>query len=564
MPHPRRPLRRSLALALTISLAATACVFGDDGPDTGVRAGLGPAPVESGLPADPEPTRGGEVVYGLEAESNGGFCLPEAQLAASGLEVVRAIYDPLTLPDAEGGYAPYLAKSIDHDDSYRTWMITLRPGIAFHDGSALTATVVKNNLDAYRGAYDARASLLFSFVFANIERVEVVNELTVEVGLKDPQVAFPAALYASGRLGIVAQAQLDADTATCEEKPIGTGPFSFVSWERNEALRTTRNPDYWQDAPDGESYPYLDSVEFRPIANSDARVAALEQGDLNMMHTSTASDMAENLATLRDEGAINLLVSEERTETNYLMINTEVDSLSEPATRVAIAQAIDRDRLNEESNEGFASIADGPFAPQVLGHLDDPGFPGFDLAAAKAHVAELEAAGENTTLRLLTSTGPAAIRTAVLEKQMLEAAGFTIVLEAETEADLIGRAINGDFDLAAFRNQPGDDPDSNFHWWNGGSNPVNFGRFDDEVINENLLVGRTSPDREVRRQAYEAINRRFAEQVYNVYLWYSPWAVAEAANIHGILGPPLPDGAGPPAPRLVTGHALHGLWIDQD
>lgn len=562
MPHPRRPLRLSLALALTISLATTACAFGDDGPATDVRAGL--SPVESGLPEDPQPTRGGEVVYGLEAESNGGFCLPESQLAASGLEVVRAIYDPLAIPDAEGGYAPYLAKSIDHDESYRAWTITLRPDITFHDGSALTATVVKNNLDAYRGAYENRSSLLFSFVFANIESVQVVNELTVKVGLVDPQVAFPAALYASGRMGIVAQAQLDADPETCEQQPIGTGPFSFVSWERNVALRTARNPDYWQDAPDGEPYPYLDAVEFRPMPNSDARVAALEQGDVNMMHTSTASDMAESLATLRDEGAINLLISEERTETAYLMINAEEGPLADPATRAAIAQAIDRERLNEESNKGFATIADGPFAPQVLGHLDDPGFPRYDLGAAKAHVEDLEAAGKNTTLRLLTSTGPAAIRTAVLEKQMLEAAGWTIVLEAESQADLIGRAISGDFDLAAFRNQPGDDPDSNYHWWQGGSNPVNFGRFDDEVIDENLLVGRTSPDRDMRREAYETINRRFAEQVYNVYLWYSPWAVAEAANIHGILGPDLPDGAGPPAPRLVTGHALHGIWIDQD
>lgn len=563
MHRTRLPLRQSLALALTISLATTACVFGDDGPTGDVRAGLGPAPVESGFPEDPEPTRGGEVVYGVEAETNGGFCLPEAQLAASGLEIVRAIYDPLTIPDAEGGYAPYLAKSIDHDESYRVWTITLRPDITFHDGSAMDATVVKKNIDAYRGESTTRSSLLFTFVLANIERVDVVNELTVQVSLTDPQVAFPAALYASGRMAIVAQAQLDADTQECEERPIGTGPFSFVSWERNVALRTTRNPNYWQQAPDGEPYPYLDAVEFRPVPNSDARVAALDQGDLNMMHTSTASDMADNLATLRDDGVINLLISEERTETAYLMINAKEQPLSDTATRVAIAQAIDRDRLNDESNSGFSSVADGPFAPQVLGHLDDPGFPSFDLEAAKARVTKIKDAGQNTTLRLLTSTGPATIRAAVLQKEMLEAAGFTITLEVESEADLIDRAVGGDFDLAMFRNQPGDDPDSNYHWWTGGSNPVNFGRFDDEVINENLLVGRTSPDREVRRDAYETINRRFAEQAYNVYLWFSPWAVAEASNIHGILGPDLPDGAGPPAPRLVTGHALHGVWIDQ-
>jgi peptide/nickel transport system substrate-binding protein len=59
--------------------------------------------------------------------------------------------------------------------------------------------VVKNNLDAYRGAYDSRSPLLFSFVYQNIDEVTVVNELTVRVATEVPWVAFPAALYNSGR-----------------------------------------------------------------------------------------------------------------------------------------------------------------------------------------------------------------------------------------------------------------------------------------------------------------------------------------------------------------------------
>ena len=57
------------------------------------------------------------------------------------------------------------------------------------------------------------------------------------------------------------------------------------------------------------------------------------------------------------------------------------------------------------------------------------------------------------------------------------------------------------------------------------------------------------------------MNRRFAEQQYNLYLWYAPWAVAEASNVHGILGPTLPDGA-EPGRQLVSGHPLIGVWID--
>ena len=562
-----RNRHRVVALAAALSILVTSCgLIGGKGADSpeGDAAGVTVAATESGLDTAGKPQRGGQLVYGLEAEvSDKGYCLPEAELAISGMQVARALYDTLTVPGEDGSYVPYLAKAVDHDDTYKQWTISLRPGVTFHDGSSLDAKVVKNNLDAYRGAYPGRSPLLFSFVLANVADVEAVNELTVRVTMKKPWVAFPAVLYASGRLGIMAQSQLDASPEDCSTKPIGTGPFSFVSWTRDESLKVRRYPKYWQKAPDGKPYPYLNAVEFRPMQNSDSRIAALQQGELNMLHTSTSADMADTLPKLRDSGAINLLVSSERTEVAYLMMNTSKAPFGDRAARLAIAHAIDRDALNEQANKGYPEVANGPFATNVLGHLDDPGFPKHDLAAAKAQVASMKKAGDDTTLSLLTSAGPVAVRQAQIQASMLEAAGFKVTLEIETEADLIKRVISGDYELASFRNQPGEDPDMDYIWWYGDDNPVNFGRFNDKVINQNLDKGRTSADPDVRRAAYEAVNREFAKQVWNVWLWHAPWAVAEASNVHGILGPDLPGDGGPPSARLVTGHSLLGVWIDR-
>jgi peptide/nickel transport system substrate-binding protein len=561
----RRAVAGTLAVALVASLLGSCGLVGGDDDAEQVDSGGGGATftaTESGLDEAGDPRRGGQLVYGLEAEvSDKGYCLPEAELAISGMQVARAIYDTLTVPDATGAYVPYLAKAVEHDDTYKIWTISLRSDVTFHDGTPLTAEVVKNNLDAYRGAYEGRSPLLFSFVLSNIAEVETLNELTVRVRTKEPWVAFPAVLYASGRLGMMAQRQLDASPEDCSTKPVGTGPFRFQSWTRNEDLKVRRNAEYWQIAPDGEPYPYLDAIEFRPIQNSDARIAALQQGELNMLHTSTSADMAGTLPDLRDAGAINLLISDERTEVAYLMLNSSKTPLDDRATRLAIANAIDREALNEQANNAFPAIADGPFAPGVLGHLDDTGFPSYDPEAAKAAVAEMADAGGDTTLSLLTSAGPVAVRQAQIQKEMLEEAGFTIEIEIETEADLIKRVIGGEYEIASFRNQPGEDPDMNHIWWYGTANPVNFGRFDDPVINENLDLARSNPDEEVRRDAYEAINRQFAEEVWNVWLWHAPWAVAEAPNVHGILGPELPGEGGAPSGRLVTGHSLLGIWI---
>ncbi|MGI8755185.1 MAG: ABC transporter substrate-binding protein, partial [Acidimicrobiales bacterium] len=123
---------------------------------------------ESGLKKAGKPQRGGKLIYGLEAETNDGFCLSSAQLAISGMMVVRAVYDTLTVPNAKGDFVPYLAKSVEPNKDYTEWTITLRPNIKFHDGTPLTAKVVKNNIDAYRGTYPGRSSLLFAFVLKNI------------------------------------------------------------------------------------------------------------------------------------------------------------------------------------------------------------------------------------------------------------------------------------------------------------------------------------------------------------------------------------------------------------
>src|SRR5690606_27761192 len=121
---------------------------------------------------------------------------------------------------------------------------------------------------------------------------------------------------------------------------------------------------------------------------------------------------------------------------------------------------------------------------------------------------------------------PAGIRTTVLTIEMLEEAGFDVEFETVPEANLIDRAITGDFQAASFRNQPGDDPDMNYMWWYGKGNPVNFARFDDPVINDALVKGRSEPDEEKRRQLYEGLHKQMAAEVYYAYNWYVPWAVA--------------------------------------
>ena len=193
---------------------------------------LGAAPGAAAAPrATAQPRHGGSVTFGLEAETTGGYCLPNANLAISGIMVVNAIYDTLTTLNDKGQYVPYLAQSVTPNATFDQWTIKLRPNVTFQNGEPLDAAAVKLNLDSYRGANPRINAPLNSFVFANVANVTAVDPLTVVVTTKTPWPAFPAYLWQGGRSGILAPAQLN-NPATCSTNMIGRARSSCRSGGR--------------------------------------------------------------------------------------------------------------------------------------------------------------------------------------------------------------------------------------------------------------------------------------------------------------------------------------------
>lgn len=534
-------------MVVSVVLLATAC-GGDDLGGSGGSETTG------------TPTRGGKVIYGIEAETMGGFCLPEAQLLPSGMMVSRAIYDTLTAPNSEGEYVPYLARFVEPNATFDRWTIGLREGVQFHDGTDLTAEVVKNNLDAYRGAYPNRNPLLFVFQFENIAEVQVLDRLTVSVTTKTPWPAFRAHLFLSGRVGILAQAQLD-DPDTCDRDLIGTGPFMLQVWAPNDRLIATRNPDYWQQDSDGTQLPYLDEIEFRPIIEEGQRLNAIWAGEIDAMHTSDPLHI-EALDSLASSDLVELTESDQYGEVVYIILNTSRPPFDSELARRAMAHALDRRTINEIRFGQRPTIANGPFSPGDSGYLEDTGWPEFDRDRAAALVRRYEAeTGEPFEFSLVTLATPDRVQTGELIQQMDEAVGASVSLRQIEQSQLANQLIAGDFDAAIVRLHPGGDPDTQYIWWHSGS-PTNFGRINDDEVDRLLEEGRVTTDPAERIGLYEDLNRRFADQAFNLWLVHAVWAVATAPDVHGVMGPDLPDGGGNPFPGLGSGHPVAGLWIE--
>jgi peptide/nickel transport system substrate-binding protein len=544
--HSLRPRRTLTLLALLLTLVLVAAACGGGGSDDKT------SPTSSGGSTDEgKPVSGGKITYALEGGTTN-FCIPRSQLAISGILVVEAVYDTLTVPTNDPNvYAPYLAKSVTPNDDYTQWTIEMRDGITFQDGTPLDAAAVKKNIDAWT------QGVLLGFVFKNIASTAVQGN-SVIVTTKVPWVAFPAYLWTTGRAGIAAPAQLDSPD--CDTKMIGTGPFKLDSFDPTTGnVSVSKNPTYWR-----KGLPYLDGINFIVQEESSQRWSGLEGGQFDITHGSGGNDLSKAQAI---SGVQTTLEPKGRQEISQTLVNVTRPPLDDIDARKAVALAVDRDKLNLIDQKGAARYANEVVDTEVNGYLEDPGFPAKqNVEEAKKLVAKVKAKNNGKFAFTIATTFDQSTQTLFKEvKRQLAAVGIDVTLAPPVDqATLINNAIGGTTDAFGWRNYPGQDPDTLYVWFYGGS-VVNFNHVDDPVINDALDKGRSEPDPDKRKEYYETFVKRMSSQVYNWWTWYTQWFVAHKSNVQGIAGPNLPDDSGAtgsekPVPMLAGIHQIVGLW----
>jgi peptide/nickel transport system substrate-binding protein len=506
--------------------------------------GLGGASVRNRIQ---QAKSGGDITFGLEAETTT-YCLTKAQLAISGIQVVAAVYDTLTVPNSKGVAVPYLAKSVEPNADFTVWTIGLRDGVTFHDGTPVDAAAIKANLDSYRGAPGApNVGSLLPIVLGFIQDVTVTDPTTVTVTLKTPVSTFPGYLYNTGRLGMMAPAQLNAGD-DCATKMIGSGPFKLESYSQNEKTVVVKNPDYWQ-----KGYPKADQITFIPVVDGAVRVTQLQGGQLNVMHTSSA----QQIETISSGGQTKALEQQPGfRELRYYIMLSDTAPFDNPTAREAFTMAIDRKTVNEIRNKGLFEVSNSLMDTKAPGYLKDAGYPKFNLKKAKTLVDQVKAAAGGSFDVVLGTTADAENSAeAQLVKEMLDKAGINATISQQDQATLISKALSGDIDVLIWRNLHGEYSQSsdgdNYPWWSnrnqptGGINFINFARFDDSATQDLLTTGRSQSTLADAKKTYTAYNKAFAAGNYITPMWYVKWAIGYLPEVNLNL-PSLPDGQGKP------------------
>lgn len=280
----------------------------------------------SGCTGDKEGGNSSQITIGIPQDLEDSLD-PHKAVAAGTKEVLFNIFEGLVKPTSDGNLIPAVASSYEETEGGKVYTFTLRDNVKFHDGSTVTAEDVKFSLDK---CADASAGEPLVAAFSNIESVNIVDEKTIEVVLKEADTEF---------LAYMTTAIIPASNENPDTNPIGTGPYKYVSRSPQENFVVERFDDYWGEPA------HIQDVTFKICANADSIVMDLEGGSIDMFARVTATQAAslsEDFEVL--EGTMNLVQA--------LYLNNAEAPFDNEQVRQALCYAIDVDEIKLMVSDG--------------------------------------------------------------------------------------------------------------------------------------------------------------------------------------------------------------------
>lgn len=293
-----------------------------------------------------EPTYGGSVVVGIQQDIDS--LDPHKATAAGTKEILFNIFEGLLKPDENGNLINAVASDYTISEDGLVYTFTLRDGVKFHNGNEVTAEDVKYSLERVSGLLDGVALIS---TLQTIQSVDILDEKTVQVTVDSANLeliySFVAAIIPEG------------SGEDAEATPIGTGPFSFVSYTPQEGIVLKKFDEYWQ-----AGLPYLDEVTFKIVASTDTVLMDLQAGSIDIYPYLTDSQASE----LQDSFQILSAASD---VVQALFLNNAVEPLDNELVRQAICYALDKESVNDFVSGGNGTIISSGMLPTLVDYYED-------------------------------------------------------------------------------------------------------------------------------------------------------------------------------------------------
>jgi peptide/nickel transport system substrate-binding protein len=373
--------------------------------------------------AEPKPTYGG--VLRISEQLDGGNIGRPSKMrgAVFAQRHVAPALETLFRVDKAGKTMPYLVASAKENAKAQTIMLVLRKGIKFHDGTDFNAEAVKWNLD------DCVAAKMPGT--EKFKSVDVIDPYTVRINL----IEWDSTVISSftQQMGMmISPTSCKKDEQACANRPVGTGPFQFVSWDKDRKTVYKKFPEYWQ-----KGKPYLDGIEWVPVQDPLARELSFRKGEFDVSLT-----VAPNVvANLEKDGFV---VNRNRLIGAMGLVPDSANAKSPFAdvrVRRALQYAIDPSLIVKHIYFNEAEAVNQWTYKEHWGY--DPKVVGYPYNPAKAKQLLVEAGYPNGFKTKITyRTNPTQDQVFAAVQSFLKAVG----IEAELEPILIGR-----YDEIAFK-----------------------------------------------------------------------------------------------------------------
>jgi peptide/nickel transport system substrate-binding protein len=384
------------------------------------------------------PHVGGDFVFGQEANVNSLDQMTSSTISTR--NVAMNIFETLMTRDENNKPILDLAASMDEAPDHMAYTFKLRPGIKFHNGKPLTSADVAASFERYNRVGLARSML------ANVDHWDTPDDLTFVVHMKQAQPTFIDQI-SSFSIPIVIFPAEYRDDPPQQLHTVGTGPWQLVQFVPGSFVKLKRYEDYKPNASftersgfGGYKQACFDTVTFRIVTESGARVAGLKTGELQGVEDLPTKSLAE----LKTDKNITLL------PLNNWWIQIALPNVSQPPTdnpafRKAVQAALDMDEIMDAATDGNYKLNVGFQYPGRPSYTDagKETYNLHDPALAKKYLAEAGYKGE--PVALLTNQDYASMYNAALVmQQQLQAVGVKAQLKVVDWPTSVNMALKPD------------------------------------------------------------------------------------------------------------------------
>jgi peptide/nickel transport system substrate-binding protein len=417
-----------------------------------------------------------------------------AQLYSS-LQIYQNVYNKLAYVDEAGQFVPGLAKSWKQEND-KTWLFDLVDNAVFHNGEPLTSQDV---VFTFARLLDPKNKLPMRIFFSPVEGVEAVGQYQVRFHLARPFGPLLAMLTQATEI-VNEKALKDKDPKLF---PIGTGPYRFVEWVKDDHVTLERWDRYFRPGR-----PHLDRIVFSAPADDTVRLTGLQTGRFNWIQTVPPQRIPE-LERSRD-----LKASPGRPYLPFfLMLNASKPPFNDRRLRQAIAWAIDRAEIVKLVYFGShvptaePTPEPSPWATGVNAHKGGP-----DLARARQLLAEAGSTGGLTVTYLVKSQVPVLVKTGEILREQLKKVGITLDVQPLESGQYFEALVGKKFDIAAAWWSVTVDPDMFYSPLQHSTSPWNFSGLKSEEADKRIDAFRFTTNAAARKKMYPDLVRWFQEE----------------------------------------------------